>query len=343
MKRIILFVSIVLAAGVAAIWLAIRLPSDADQSATTQLTVQLQWEPSAQFLGFYVAKARQLYARAGLDVRFLHGGPNVDPISNVDQGNAQVGLGTADQVLKWQASHDAKPLRAFGTVFTRSLAVFMVHQDAAITEPSQLRGKRVGVFPSYDTGSLLKLLALKEGIQETEITVVNFPNFANFERRELDAFGAYLINEPVLAVAKGIPVSIIDPAKSGFRFYSDTLIAKRQYFEQNQDTIRRFVVASAEGWELAKADVAKAMEDMRKEVGSLFGPGQAWDHQRMVGNEVVKYVGGRGRDVTMFGMERAVWLQMETDLFTIGEVQRRGVVDGLCDFAFVGNALGEPK
>jgi NitT/TauT family transport system substrate-binding protein len=330
----VILISVVLL-GILVVVVARIAPSDADQAARIPLTVQLQWEPSAQFLGFYVAKQRGLYAAEGLDVRFLHGGPNVDPIASLAQKNADVGLGTADQVLKWQATHPDKQLRAFGTVFSRSLAVFMVHSDSSIKSAADLRGKRVGVFPSYDTGSLLTLLLNRAKVPQAEVTRVNFPNFASFERRELDAFGAYLINEPVLARLKGISIRYIDPMEVGLRFYSDTLIVRQSDYTTRPDVLRRFAKSSARGWALAANNPAAALEDMRKEVGGVFGPGQAWEHQRGVANEALKYVRVGSDGAADFTMDRAVWTQMEAGLVEIDELPHGGVVDGLCDFGFV--------
>jgi NitT/TauT family transport system substrate-binding protein len=305
--------------------------SDVEQSAQVPLTVQLQWEPSAQFLGFYVAKQRGFYADEKLDVRFLHGGPNVDPIANVVQKNAGIGISTADQVLRWNSTKPGEPLTAFGTVFGRSLAVFMVHANSGIKSPSDFKGKKIGVFPSYDTESLLRLLLEKENISRGDVKQVNFPSFVNFERGDIDAYGAYLINEPVLARLRKIDVRLIDPANYGVRFYSDTLIARQDYFRQHRSTVDAFVRASIRGWEASESNPNGALEDMKREVGSIFGPGEPWEHQRGVAEEAVKYLRvGRSK---VFVMNRDIWQEMEVALLRLGVLAKGGIVDETCDFS----------
>ena len=45
----------------------------------TQVQLQLQWEPQAQFAGYFAADREGYYAAEGLEVEILRGGPEVIP------------------------------------------------------------------------------------------------------------------------------------------------------------------------------------------------------------------------------------------------------------------------
>ena len=58
--------------------------------AADKLTVQLKWVTDAQFDGYYVAKAKGFYDKAGLDVTLKPGGPDVAPEQVIAGGGADV-------------------------------------------------------------------------------------------------------------------------------------------------------------------------------------------------------------------------------------------------------------
>jgi ABC-type nitrate/sulfonate/bicarbonate transport system substrate-binding protein len=327
-RRIIILVALVAGLVVAIVLISHNGPGDTAQGRP--LTVQLQWEPSAQFLGFYSAKEQGFYSDAALDVKFLHGGPNVDPISNIINGNAEIGLATADQVLRWNDHHATQRLKAVGTVFDGSLAVFMVRADSGINGPRDFKGKRIGVFPSYDTESLMLLMLRKVGLSRNDVDQINFPNFANFETGEIDVFGSYIINEPELAALRDIHVRLIDPVTSGIHFYSDTVITREDYLKLNRGLVADFLRASSRGWKFAEGNLDDALKDMRGQVGGVFGAGEPWQHQERAAAAAVKYL--RGGTGNLLSMRQKTWKLLASDLRSIGVISREGIVDETCVF-----------
>jgi len=204
MKRVwpVLLVVLVIGVGLL-VWQSVTLKDDTSLAGRNRVVFQLQWTPQAQFVGFFVAKAKNYYAQEGLDVEFRSGGPEVNPLRNVATGEAQIGLATGDQVLVFedQNTDPAKELRVVGTVFKDSLACFMSHAKLNVRTPADFVGKRVGVFPSYDTEHVLLALlqSNKPPIDVKSVQVVTFPSLAAFKDGSVDVFGAYAINEPIWA------------------------------------------------------------------------------------------------------------------------------------------------
>ena len=57
-----------------------------------KVTLQLKWVTQAQFAGYYAAKAKGYYTRAGLDVNIKQGGPDITPEQVVASGQAEFGI-----------------------------------------------------------------------------------------------------------------------------------------------------------------------------------------------------------------------------------------------------------
>jgi NitT/TauT family transport system substrate-binding protein len=230
-----------------------------------QVRFQLQWIHQAQFAGFYVAVQKGFYREQGIDVELIPGAFNVNPILKLVSGDVDIGMATGDQVLLKAA--DGLSLKAVGTVFRRSVACFVSHNDRSLDHPIKLKGKKVAVFYSYDTDNVLRSLLRKEGIDSNQVDIV--PASGNLQQligKDVDAYGAYLFNEPLALADLGVKATILDPDKFGVRFYSDTIIATEDYIGKNRDTLKRFLRASAQGWKYAAEHPEEAVALMLKHV-----------------------------------------------------------------------------
>ena len=58
----------------------------------TAVTIQLKWLPQAQFMGYYVAKAKGYYDEAGLDVTITPGGGDISETTAVSNGTVDFGV-----------------------------------------------------------------------------------------------------------------------------------------------------------------------------------------------------------------------------------------------------------
>ena len=100
--------------------------------AEEQATVRLKWLHQAQFAGYYVAKDKGYYEKAGLDVSIQPGGSDFPAIQMVAGGSEQFGVTGADQILRALDSQicgtassmaaKARGLGPYGFSFEASLA-----------------------------------------------------------------------------------------------------------------------------------------------------------------------------------------------------------------------------
>ena len=84
----------------------------------TKVTLQLKWVTQAQFAGYYAAKAKGYYQKAGLDVTIKPGGPNIVPEQVVAGGQAQFGIDWLSSLMLSRAKN--VPLVSISQVFNKS-------------------------------------------------------------------------------------------------------------------------------------------------------------------------------------------------------------------------------
>src|SRR5471030_1068263 len=83
----------------------------APAQAATTIRFVTDWKAQAEHGGFYQALAEGLYARRGLDVKILQGGPEVNVPQLLAGGAADFGIGS-NSFISLNMVHTGVPVRA---------------------------------------------------------------------------------------------------------------------------------------------------------------------------------------------------------------------------------------
>jgi NitT/TauT family transport system substrate-binding protein len=212
------------------------------------ITIQLSWTHQAEFAGLYAAEQQGYFRDEGLKVTFLEGGPTVDFIGPVADGQAQFGIAQpADLILARAAG---KPVRGIAVIFRRSPIVFFSMQDFGITHPQDFIGRKIRTAVSVD--QTLRAMMAKEGISEEQYERVYLPSdIKQFASGDVPVWGGFA-NVLLLEVQKaGYKVNIISPDDYGIHFYGDTLITTDSMIQKNPELVQRFIRATLKGWTFA--------------------------------------------------------------------------------------------
>ena len=108
----------------------------------TKITLQLKWVTQAQFAGYYAAKAKGYYTKAGLDVTIKPGGPNIVPEQVVAGGQAQFGIDWLSSLMLSRAK--GVPLVSISQVFNKSGLTLLTWKDTGINTVAKMKNKKVG-------------------------------------------------------------------------------------------------------------------------------------------------------------------------------------------------------
>lgn len=214
------------------------------------IRMQLRWHHQFQFAGYYAAKEKGFYEKAGFDVTLVAGSPDLDPVKEVLAGRAQFAQDNSEVLL---SRLQGEPLVAISAIFQHSPSVIVTLADSNIDEPRELAGKRM---MSVDGGSDVSLLAMftQQKVDFDEISIVS----SSYQIDDLidgktDAFNAYLTNEPFFLEERGVDFNIINPRDYGIDFYSDILFTSEFLTNNSPAKVKRFRQATLEGWKYALA------------------------------------------------------------------------------------------
>jgi NitT/TauT family transport system substrate-binding protein len=102
------------------------------------------WLPQAQFAGYYVALERGMYRQHGIDLTIRAGGPDHPVSKALQDGLADFGTLWLSTGIRLRA--EGVPIVNAAQVVQRSSVMLVAKKSSGIVRPSDLNGKKVGVW-----------------------------------------------------------------------------------------------------------------------------------------------------------------------------------------------------
>lgn len=233
--------------------------------------VQLRWLHQFQFAGYYAALHKGYYREQGLDVTLVPGSPGSLPVQEVIHGHANYGVANAELIYRYLKG---EPLVALAAIFQHSPSVLLVRGDSGIRNPHNLVGQSVMLMGGEADVDILAMF-LREGIRPEQLDI----RPSSFQVQDLvdgkvDAFNAYLTNEPFYLEKQGIEPRIIDPSQYGVDFYTDILFTSQEELKHHPERVKAFRAASLKGWAYALEHKDEIIDLILKEYRPVQGRDQ---------------------------------------------------------------------
>jgi ABC-type nitrate/sulfonate/bicarbonate transport system substrate-binding protein len=223
-----------------------------------KVNLRLKWLHQAQFAGFYTADQKGFYEKNGIDVTINPGGVDFPAVQMVASGSEHFGVTGADQILI--AREKGVPLVALAVIYRDSPFVLFALEESDISQPSDFIGKNVGVKLGGNEELTYRAVMQGAGIDTSQVNEVPVKfDISPLLSGQVDVWPGYAINEPITAEEKGYNVTIIWPKDYGVSLYADTLFTTEEMIEKNPDVVRRFVIATLQGWNYAYANPDEAV------------------------------------------------------------------------------------
>ena len=261
----------------------------ATSSKATKVTLQLKWVTQAQFAGFYAAKAKGYYSKAGLDVTLKVGGPTITPEQVVLGKQAEFGIDWVPSMLSFRDS--GKKITQIAQVFSRSGMTELTWKDSGITTIGKMRGKKVGVWCCGNENELYAAL-VKNGMDPTnksDVTIVNQPfNMDLFLNRDVDAAAAMTYNELAQVLETKDPktgqlykpsdLNVIKMEDVGTGMLEDGVFVRGDWIsnKDNQATAKKFLAASFKGWAYCRDHLNECVQIVLNNGPTLGNGHQTW-------------------------------------------------------------------
>lgn len=240
--------------------------SEATPSSSDAITIQLKWLHNPQFAGFYVADAQEFYKEKNLSVTFLQGGPEVNRVSNVTSGQAQIGITYGDDFLREVAN--GAPLIAIGAIYQKNPLAYanILNEGEALLETADAwKGLKVGSPGGKDNELILFGILDSLGITPADVTEGYFgTEIGPFVEGQADVMAVFQTDQALVLDRAGYDTQIITPEDYGVQVYSDIIFVTQETYEQHKDLIQRFMDASLKGWQYAAENTNDTVAAIKK-------------------------------------------------------------------------------
>ena len=273
----------------------------ASQAAAASVRLQLQWNPQAQFGGYFAADKQGYYKAENLTVTMLPGGADVIPqqVGSAADG-PEFTISWVPKVL--EAREGGSDLVDIAQIFQRSGTLSVTWKKDNITDPCALAGKKVGVWDfgnEFEVTAGLLTCGLTPGLESNGDPtkqyqkVIQAFNMSAFLAHEISAGEAMIYNEYAQVLEATNPetgnlyspddLNVINWNDYRVAMLQDAIFARKAWLDQgtNKDVAVRFIRASLKGWIYCRDhpdDCVKYTTD----AGSQLGAG----HQKWMMNEV---------------------------------------------------------
>jgi len=212
----------------------------------TSIRLQTDWRAEAEHGGFYQALATGEYARRGLDVRILPGGPGVNVPLLLASDSVDMGVGSNSFIVMNLAA-EGVPVKAVAAYMQKDPQVLIAHPDAGIRRIADMKGHPILLDDNSKTAFWVWLKA-KYGFADDQVRTYTFNNAPFLADKRVVQQG-YLTSEPYTIEKEGhLRTAVFLLADEGYPGYAAMLLVPDRLITANPQAVRAFVEATAAGW-----------------------------------------------------------------------------------------------
>jgi NitT/TauT family transport system substrate-binding protein len=221
-------------------------PAVKSSSSALPIKFATDWRAEAEQGGFYEALANGEYAKRGLDVTILPGGPGVNVPQLVAAGAAQIGVGSNSFIVMNLAAQ-AVPVKAVAAFMQKDPQVLIAHPGAGVKTPADLKGHPV-LLSDASISAFWVWLKAKYGLSDSQVRKYN-SNSGPFLADPRVIQQGYITSEPytIEKQAHFKPVVML-LADYGYPGYADLVLVGDSFSAKHPEAVRAFVAASRAGW-----------------------------------------------------------------------------------------------
>jgi NitT/TauT family transport system substrate-binding protein len=235
----------------------------------TPASLRLKWLPQAQFIGYYVARAKGYYSDEGIALTINPGGPNIIAENMVASGVDTFGHGGGVASLL-QAREKGLPIIGLGMLFQETPYRLVALEKAGVKQFSDLKGKTISTWftgPQFMVQAMLKA----NGIEQSDIKLEAQANtMTPFIEGKVDVATVTVYNELLILKRRNVtPAVIFNPADMGINLANEAIIVNESTIQSSPKLVQSFLGASLKGWVYAFAHKEEAMDILLKEVPTL--------------------------------------------------------------------------
>ena len=211
-----------------------------------KISIQIDGAAVPYYAPIYIAKEKGYFKEQGLDVDFYYAAA-AEIVKNVATGNVQFGFPNADSVIL--AKSQGIPVKVVNTTYQHGLGALIFQKSSGITEPKDLKGKKIGVT-SFGSPNYIQLQVMLEkagmSIDDVKVEIIGTGAIVNaLVSGQVDAIMFSMLRTIELK-NQGVDVGEIR-SDEFLPSHGNVLIVGDKYLIENKDVVNKFNIALNKG------------------------------------------------------------------------------------------------
>jgi NitT/TauT family transport system substrate-binding protein len=212
----------------------------------TVIRFATDWKAQAEQGGFYQALATGEYAKRGLDVQIVQGGPGVNVPQLLASGAVEAGMGS-NSFIVMNLAKEQIPVKAVAAMMQKDPQVLIAHPDQGLEKIADLKGRPI-LLSDASVSAFWVWLRAKYGFTDDQVRKYTF-NAAPFLADKRVVQQGYITSEPyTIEKQAGLKPKVFLLADEGYPGYATMILVSDSLIQKNPTAVKAFVEASAAGW-----------------------------------------------------------------------------------------------
>lgn len=215
--------------------------------ALDKISFATNWLPEAEHGGFYQAVVDGSYAKYGLEVKIVPGGPQANNRLLLIAGKVDFFMGP-NMIQAMDAVKQGVPTLAVASMFQKDPVVYMSHPGVGLDKIGDLAKANAYFLGKDNLVTVFQWARQTFGFREDRVKPYAF-NPAPFIADKMSVQQGYLTSEPYEVEKQGgFKPNVFLLADHGYDSYSTTIETRSDIVAGKPDLVQRFVDASIVGW-----------------------------------------------------------------------------------------------
>jgi NitT/TauT family transport system substrate-binding protein len=231
-----------------------------------KLTVRFTWKLKGEYAPLYVALEKGYYKAEGLDVALSEGNGAQNVLKALAAGNEKFGYGPA--VAAAQAVSQGLLVKVIALYQTSAPMGVIAFPDTPLKAPKDLEGKRLAISVGETFGDMIRPFARINNVDLRQVQLIQMDASARtmqFLTRKIDVMSVYLSNElPQIEKRAGVKFNVIKVTDFGLSVLGSSMYVSNEFAEQNPETVKKLLRATAKGYRDAMGKPKEAARIMEK-------------------------------------------------------------------------------
>ncbi len=224
--------------------------------AADKVTLMLNWYVYGEHAPFYYGKEKGFFEKAGIDLDIQEGRGSGVVAQAVAAKTVQFGY--IDVPTMMRAAVKGAPITAVGVALQTSPMSAMGFAEKNIKKAEDLKGKTVATTPGDSMSQIWPLFLKKAKLKESDMKILSGDATTKLNaviNGQADVLLGYVMDQSMkIKDATGKDVIPVKFADYGINLVSSGIVANRDFVKDNQDLVKRFMLAATQSIEAAVKD-----------------------------------------------------------------------------------------